>query len=259
MRRHAVVMVGLLVAASGFAVAPTSAAGTYAVTLASSRSVADVGQVAVLTGKVTGSGAGKKAVRVDVRIGDGAWKRLGTTRTKKSGKYAYRAAVTSAGTVSYRVVVPKSKTVGKGASKTVTLQTWRWLDLYDEPYLTGGGVVSRGAYETTTIGGVMPPAHTFGMGENAYLYWNVDQQCDQLVAQVGLSVGDQGSTRVVRFAQSGDDTDVSVTGGEALKGFANMAASSVSSFVVSRPDNLYAYLVTPRAHCKVNALPVASD
>jgi hypothetical protein len=252
-------MIGILFVASGLVAAPASAAGTFKVTLSSSRSVADVGQVAVLTGKVSGKGAAKKTIEIDVKVGAGAWKRLGTTTTKKTGAYSYRATVGSAGTVSYRVVVPRSKTVAKGTSKTVSLQTWRWLDLYDQPYLTGGGVVSRGAYEATTIDGVKPPAHTFGMGQNAYLYWNVAQKCDRILAQVGLSDADQGQTRAVRFALSGDTTDVNMTGGQALQGFASLATSSVDGFVVSRPDDLYAYLVLPRAHCKVNTLPVASD
>ncbi|GAA4691348.1 hypothetical protein [Nocardioides conyzicola] len=259
MHRLALAVVAVLVACSGLAVAPATAAGVYKVTLASSRSVADVGQVTVLTGKVSGRGAGKKKVGVDVSTDGSAWKRLGTTTTTKTGKYTYKAKVASAGTTSYRVVVPRSKTVGKGTSKTVALQSWRWLDLYDQPYLTGGGVVGRGAYETTTIGGGKPPAHTFAMGESSYLYWNLAQQCDQVVAQVGLGDGDQGETRTVRFEQSGDTTDVAVTGGEALKGFADLDASAANSLFVSRPDDRYAFLVLPRAHCKVNTLPVAAD
>lgn len=259
MRRHAIALVAILVAASGLAVAPASAAGTYRVTLSSSRSVADVGQVAVLTGKVSGNGAGKKTIGIDVKVGDGAWKHLGTTRTRKTGAYTYRATVTSAGTMSYRVVVPRSKTVGKATSKTVSLQTWRWLDLYDQPYLTGGGVVGRGAYETTTIGGAKPPAHTLAMGEGSYAYWNLAQECNKVLAQAGLSDSDLGSSATVRFELSGDTTDVPVTGGQPLQGFASMATSSVGGFRVSRPDDHYAYLVLPRAHCKVNQLPVAAD
>ncbi|MET3960968.1 hypothetical protein ABIE44_000902 [Marmoricola sp. OAE513] len=260
MHRRAVAALGILViTASVFIADPASAAGKYGVTLTSSRTVADVGQVTVLSGKVTGTGAGKKKVAVDVKIGAGAWKRVGTTRTTKKGKYSFKARVSSAGTVSYRVVAPKRKKVAAGTSPAVSLQAWRWLDLYDESYLSGGGVISRGVQDSVRIGGKKPAAHSFAMGGSSYLYWNLAQQCDRIVAQVGLTDGDGGETRGVRFQQDGVNTDIDVTGGEALKGFANLSASSVSSLVVARPDNLYTYLVLPRAHCKVNALPIAID
>lgn len=259
MHRLAATTIGILVATCGFVVAPASAAGTYAVTLSSSRSVADVGQTTLLQGKVGGAGAKQKLVRVDVRNGTGAWKKLGTTRTTKKGAYAFRAKVGSAGTVSYRVVAPKSKSVAQGVSKSVTLQTWRWLDLYDQPYLTEGGVVTRGVYPGLSIGGAKPATRTLGMGSGAYVYWNLDQKCDRLVAQVGMSDSDVGTTRTVRFRQAGENSDIQVTGGQGLKGFANLAASSLYSLAVSRPDDAYTYLVLPRAHCKVNVLPVAVD
>lgn len=119
--------------------------------------------------------------------------------------------------------------------------------------------MGRGAFEGTTIGGVKPPAHTFAMGQGSYLYWNLGKTCDRVVAQAGMSSSDLGTSRTVRFELGGVETNVQVVGGDPLKGFANLSTASFSSFRVSRPDASYAYLVLPRAHCRVNGLPVAVD
>lgn len=261
--RRAVVLLSLALVTGGLVAAPAvpgSAAGTFTVSLASSKTRADVGQTTTLTGKVGGKGAAGKTIALDVRVGGtGAWSRVATVRTTSTGTFRKTVRVSRAGALTYRAVAPKAGSLGTGVSKPAPLTGYRWLDLYDESYLAGGGVVGRGLPDGTTFGGKRPSSRSLSLGTDAYVYWNLSGTCDQVVAQAGATDSDTGSTRTVRFESGDGDTDYDLVGGEGLKGYADLGSAGDPSLFVRNVGVGYLYLVTPRAHCAADRLPVALD
>ncbi|MBM9459684.1 CAP domain-containing protein [Nocardioides sp. zg-536] len=141
-RTLVVVLLGAVVAA-GTLLAPGSAraggaAGTRAATAAAPAPTVDAravrkgtrlavkpnrisnGQVVRVRGKVPG---GPRKIRVQVHHGKGAWQRVATTRTRKTGTFNVRVALSVPASVSrlkVRVLAPRAKVRGKKRAAAVT-------------------------------------------------------------------------------------------------------------------------------------------
>lgn len=109
-----------------------------------------VGTAVTVSGKVSGKGAGRSRVAVQVRYGSAAWRTVATPRTTGSGAYSVKVSLAHAGSVQLRTVKSASKFRRAGASRAVTLLASRWIDLTTAPSLYMG---MGPAHHGVTIGG----------------------------------------------------------------------------------------------------------
>lgn len=254
----------LLVPAAGaivvaaLTVAPAQAA-TYAVSITASKTNADVGTRFTVSGKVTGKSSASKSIAIQRRTGSAAWRTLTTVKTTSKGTYRRAITVRQAGAQQYRVVAPASRSTKRGASQAVTVTGWTWLDLYDESYLSSGGILTRGYYGQ--LNGRTPPAHTFTMaGGSTRIYWNLGSLCDSVHASV--EVPNHGPTsESFTIGRGGDDDVFTLTAGQSRS--LDWDSTGAYSFTVNHTNGStsgnYVALLTPKAHCSAARLPLAYD
>lgn len=254
-----VATVALLVATTALA-APAEAA-SYGVSLTLSRTKADVGKTLTASGKVTGSKAAKKLLTVQRRVGTGSWRKVGTVRTTSKGAFSYAYRVRATGAQSLRVVAPATGSTKLGVSAARAFTGFTWVDLYDAPYQSGGNAVVRGPVAGWTVEGRTPPAHTLGIGSDAYVYWNLDGRCDAWRADVAVPDGNPFTSSTISFSAS-ENVSLSPTSEAPVTHYLDTQLSAVNGLTARRVESNMGglvYLMTPEAHCSTSTLPVAFD
>jgi hypothetical protein len=265
-RSIAATVVGPLVATVALVVATTALAApaeaaSFGVSLTLSRTKADVGKTLTASGKVTGSKAGKKLLTVQRRVGTGAWRKVGTTRTTSKGAFSYAYRVRSTGAQSLRVVAPATGSTKLGVSPARAFTGFTWVDLYDAPYQSGGDAVVRGPVTGWTVEGRKPPAHTLGLTSDAYVYWNVDSRCDAWRTDVAVPDGNPGSSFTVKLS-AWQTTVLTPTSEAPVIHHLDTQLTGLNGLNVRRDESSMGgvvYLMTPQAHCSTSTLPVAFD
>lgn len=228
---------------------------TYRVSIKIGKTSADVGQVITLAGRVKGPKARKKRLVVQRKVGSGAWRAVKKVRTNKKGRYSTKVKVAVVGQQHLRVVAPRSKKARKGVSSRRGYVGWRWIDLTTQPSLMEGNTAIRGA--VTIAGKHYAKAITF---DDTGLFFNATGACDTFRSTIGVVDGEGPVGTALALTYPGDDgdagerrTEVALTGGAAPKAF-RTSLSGVRLFafgvVVGRGT-----VVSPEAHCTVNALP----
>ena len=100
--------------------APVSTTVRYAVTAKASAAKVAVGTPVTITGTVSPTSAGT-AVSVQRRSASGAWRDVATTTTGAGGSVSVTVKPTVAGETSYRLLVPASGAIAKGASARLVI------------------------------------------------------------------------------------------------------------------------------------------
>jgi len=244
-------------AASALSLVPAEAAQpakAYTAFISSSTAKADVGKTFTLTGTIGGTGAGKKTVIIERKVGSADWKKLTTVKTTTKGTFSKKITVKSVGRKKYRVVAPSSASRATGRSAPAIVTGYAWLDLYDQSYLSDGTVV-RGWIGT--LNGRTPPAHTFALSGDSLLYWNTQKLCDKMSG--ALELRDDGiPPQTVRVEAGATSSDVVVAAGTSVP----LPTSLVDAFgirIQRTNGDSYLALTTPKAHCSVTSLPIAFD
>lgn len=244
-------------AASALSLVPAEAAPpvkAFTASISTSTAKADVGKTFTLTGTIGGTGAGKKTVIIERKVGSADWKKLTTVKTTAKGTFSKKITVKSVGRKKYRVVAPRSASRATGRSAPAIVTGYAWLDLYDQSYLSDG-VVIRGW--DGDLNGRTAPAHTFALSGDSLLYWNTQELCDAMSG--GLELRNDGTpTQTVKVEAGATSSDVNVGAGTSVP----LPSSLVDAFgirVQRTNGSGYLALTTPKAHCSVTALPLASD
>lgn len=244
--------------------APAQAA-TYAVTV-SAPAQADSGALFKVTGKVTGSGAGKKTLKIQRKIGSGPWKTISTVTTTKTGSYTRSVKMASVGQKKYRVVAPAQGRVKQGLSPTRTVTGFTWLTLVGQSHLSRGytnwDVTARVA-ETSYPRSVQYA--TYGSEGDSFDDFNLAGKCDRL--RFGLGLDDRSysesaqSFSVLGFSDFGGFTQYFATDGASSthERYDKTIAGGITTlrFSASLSGGAVVALTTPKAHCSVSALPTS--
>ena len=258
MFRHLVAGAAGIAAVAALTVAPAEAAA-YGVTLTASTVKADVNTTFKLSGKVTGSGAGRKSIIVQRKIGSAAWKNYSTITTRQTGTYSKAFTMASVGAKSFRVLVPKSGKLTTGTSNTVEVTGYTWLALVNQPlqhYGTGAfNVVGRVNGETYAKSIVM-------YGEGGY-YFDVDSKCDRVSLGFGLDERTSGSLEQpfsAGFADSNGTTVLADNTADIALAKIDQPLTPSAEFLYFGRDtevgsNKYVAVTTPKVHCTVTQLP----
>lgn len=257
------VLAALALVAGSVALAAPAKAATYGVTLTASHAQRDVGQKLTLSGKVSGAKAAGKKLAVQRRVGTGAWRTIATPRTTKTRTFSSRVTVSRTGTQQYRVVAPAAGSTQRGVSPARTVTGWTWLDLYDESYYSSGGV-QRGW--VGTVNGGTPPRETLGLyssdgnaGSHGFVGWRSEGQCDRVTAAIGMSDGDS-TAKYVRLEAGGPAQLLEVQPSEITK--VDVPLVDDAGFSLRRFEGSgggYVVVESPRAHCRVDRMPIAYD
>ena len=250
MLRRTTLAAALVAAAATFLVAPPAQAASYVVSLSADALNADVGEKVTLSGKVGGTGAVGRTVYLQRRSSNGAWGTVATTTTNGARAYSKAVTIPAAGTNAYRAVVNASSTLGRGTSVTRFVTGYTWVDLHAAAYASDG-FVQRGWHGQ--LNGRIPPRQTFGLSGDAWLYWDVDGLCDQVLGTLEQPSGASPTTVTV-----GAGTSTAYTVGATPRAI-DLPLTGVGSLTVSRDGGGYVALISPRAHCSAATLPIAYD
>ena len=255
---HRIIATSLVtaVAATALTVAPAQAA-SYAVTLKTSRTKADVGTTFTLSGKVTGKSSGAKTLTVQRKIGSAAWTKLTTVKTTSTGAYSKAITAKSTGAKAYRVVAPKSGSTGSGTSPSVTVTGYTWLYLADQPVTAVGGAVVD---TPRRIDGKTYKKSIVLFGGSSLVAWNLQQQCDQVTSAVTVDPKFSGpnpqSTTTEIGSTSGTLASAVAQLGSASPLAANATGVGYLGFQVDGDDETTSPvdILSPRAHCSTTQL-----
>ena len=239
-------------------VAPAQAA-SYAVSIKTSRTQADVGGRFTLSGQVTGRGSGGKTVYIQRRTGSGGWSNVTTTKTSSKGTYKRQLGVTSVGAKQYRVVATATSTVGRGESPAVTVTGFTWLYLADQPTTANGAIVDV----PVTVGGATYRKSLVLLDDFAAV-WNLDGQCDVVTSRVAIdqrAASDAPSSVIVgmdTFEKSVVRTATAVKNATAGLNAATTGVTGMTIGVRSGESSQTTPpidVLTPKAHCSTTQLP----
>lgn len=266
MPRPTLVVALAAVATGAVLAAPPAQAAGYSATITLSAAKADVGKKITATGKVSGKGSAHKTVKLQYRNASGAWSSVKTLTTSSKGTYKASFTVRAAGARALRLAVPAKGTVKKGYSSAAAFTGWRWLDLYDESYLSDGFII-RGWDRNIggTVNGGTPPRETFVMysenaddGKHAFISWRSNQACDRLTGAAGARDSDD-DTKHVRV-EGAETKRLEVVPSEMTPIDQSLVGQTTFTLRRQATDG-GGYLVVerPRAHCSVDVLPISYD
>lgn len=252
-------LVGGLVLALG---SPAEAAKKrpYVVTVSAIASKADVGQTLTFSGKVTGRLAAKKSVRLQRRVGTGAWVNAASTRTTRKGTYTLRTKVATAGTQSFRVYAPPSRKARAGVSVARSIVGWRWLYfaqqsvqitsygndssnwIYSGTFATADGLRHPNSYRLN-----LNPGNSVGI--NA-----LPDGCDRLAATISTPASSGPVRLVVNAVSPAQDLVLSAGANQLLNLPLNPAYYEAGLWLRATGPIAEPVVAEPRMHCSVNAL-----
>ncbi|WP_313406711.1 hypothetical protein [Aeromicrobium sp.] len=253
-------VVGLIASIAPATAAEAAKKPVYKVSIKIGKTSADVHQNITVVGRVKGPKAAKKRLVVQRKVGAGKWTNVRKVRTNKVGRYATKVKVATAGQQYLRVVAPKSKKARAGVSSRRGYVGWRWLDLTVQPSQTEGDGAVKGP--ATIAGTTYPKAITF---ENTGTYFNTAGVCDIFKSTAGVVDGGTPSGTVLALMASdyqlGSETDpretsLELTAGQAPQPF-RASLRDTRLFAFGSVNGRIA-VVSPLAHCTVNALPAPS-
>ena len=244
------------IAATALTVAPAQAA-SYAVTLTTSKQKVDVGRKFTLSGKVTGKSASAKTLRIQRKVGSGAWSTLTTVKTTSKGSYSRAVTARSTGATAYRVVAPKAGSTAQGTSPSVTVTGYTWLYLADQPVTAVGGAVVD---TPRTIGGKTYKKSIVLFGGSSLVAWNFQQQCDQVTSAVTVDPKFSGSNPQSTSTEIGSTSGTLASAVAQLGSASPLAANATGvgylGFQVDGDDETTSPvdILSPRAHCSTTQL-----
>ncbi|MET3961753.1 hypothetical protein ABIE44_001687 [Marmoricola sp. OAE513] len=188
MRKTLLVVLTTLALVLGFATLADAATAkkSFKVSIKSNVATSQAGRFIVISGKVSGPGAGGKKVKIQRQYIGGAWTNVATVVTKKSGKYKAVVETPQGGTTSFRAIKAKSSARKAGVSATKALPVYKWLYLDHEPPAHGGNDYQAGLAET--ISGVNYP-HSFRFTQgSSYLQYKTAGLCTTFTTRADYNV-----------------------------------------------------------------------
>lgn len=173
-----------------------------------------------LTGKIKPKTfKGRKIVIEQLRKGDNKWKRTGTVKVKKSGKFVFKEVPTTAVSRQYRAVLPKTRRNRMVVSSPVSITMWEWKGVDKLAYARGDGMMSYGS----SVAGVPAPnslVQFSSVGATpATIEYNLYKVCTQMKTDLALS----------------DHSAVGTTNGRVLLDGVQKATASVSTLGAKAP------------------------
>ena len=194
--RYALAGLGLVLAATLTAPAATADQSaperreSYRPTLEASKATVVAGSKVVLSGKVRPATEGG-TVLLQKRIEGRKWAVEKKLTMNRRGAFRYTDRPTTAGTRSYRVVVPGAGPMRTGRSKPVEVTVLRWSRLISVEAREAQGTTWGGS---VSIGGKRYADSVVSMRDvaNGSMDWNLDPSCTSL--RVRLGAGDDGDT-----------------------------------------------------------------
>jgi hypothetical protein len=258
-----VVLVAALAASAATVAAPAQAAKPkFVVTAAVSATNVDVGQKIKVSGAVRGSGAAKKTVRLERRVGRTAWKTVASAKTNSKGKYAFAYALRQAGAQSFRVVAPKNRKRATGASPARTVTGWRWLDLTREPWSTSVWAVAEGGasvglyatnHRSERVGIRMSPGEAASAG--VQVGWRL-RGCKTFKATFGIENRWNLTAHLEVASKIGASDESVVTAASDVTVLRALDPDDYVAVQLTNPTAVYSALImsTPRAHCSADKL-----
>lgn len=234
--------------------AVTEKAGKYKVTIKISKKelVANQGKVKI-TGRVTPKASGK-VIQLQQQVRNRRWKDAGKTKVKANGTYKFVDKPSNEGVRHYRVVVPASKGISKGVSKSVTLTVWKWKRLAWDLYQSASDNVE---YMSTAVN-----AENYGQslvtkekGKPGYVEFTLGGKCRKIRFATALTDGSTtGATGQATFSVDGTQqlsTALSIGMTPTFSEFDVWDVSRVRFDLANSADPVgQAAIITPQALCQ---------
>lgn len=231
-----------------------------------------VGTAVTVSGKVSGKGAGRSKVAVQVRYGSAAWRTVATPRTTRSGAYSVKVSLAHAGNVQLRTVKSASKFRRAGASRAVTLLASRWIDLTQAPSATYSAGLNR---HSVLMGGKRYTTSFQSWLGGMYLQVRPDGKCSTFEFTTGFADADLAAvdpdTRVsgaVGSAQTPSDPvallhEFEVGSGAPAKQTVDVTGKNLVLMEIgindSAGDEPRTVIAEPRMLCTTDGLPEIGD
>jgi hypothetical protein len=191
------------VPAAGAEVAARAASPfTVKASISSNTAVADQ-DVLKVTGKVSPKAAGKKVILEQRMEKKTKWRKTGTAKTKKNGRFVLKDDPSTAGVRYYRVVKPASGKNKQGTSKELKVTVYKWEKL---AYRVPGPKLNIDDNFGTNIGAeyFSGSLTTKTPGSPAYVEYTLGRKCLSLQATYALTDGSaSGSTGTVALTVDG--------------------------------------------------------
>lgn len=166
-------------------------------------------------GRVTPRAAGQKVV-LQQRVGDNPrWRRTGTAKIKRNGRYVLEDRPTTPGAREYRVLKPGSRGIKKGWSKPVAVEVYRWQKLASRRVGPSENISTTSVYigaglATRSLVNIEP-------GVPASVEYTLGRKCVQLRARYALT--DQSAT--------GSSGEISVSADGAVRTTHSLAVGTI--------------------------------
>ncbi|KRF36677.1 hypothetical protein [Nocardioides sp. Soil805] len=225
-------------------------APSYTVQAKANKEVVTVGEdVVKVRGKVTPRAAGSKVVLQQRLEGKKKWAVSSKGKIKRNGTYLLKDEPSVAGTREYRVLKPAGQGIGKGTSKVLEVQVYRWEDLARR---SAGASANVTTYFTASIGtkAYAPSIVPFQPGAPAYVEYTLGRLCTGLRTTYALDdASESGATGAVKLIVDGAtkvdqglvvgqvvESTTDLTGAFRLRYELTSAASPVSRPVVGTPE-----------------------
>ncbi len=251
MRRTTLALGLATVVAGAVLTAAPAQAATYGVTLAASKSTADVGKKVTLTGKVTGKGSAKKSVVIQRKTAN-AWKTITTTKTSSKSTYSKAITIRSTGAGVYRVAAKKAGKTTTGYSPSRTVVGYRWLRLADQPLLANGQVFNN------TTARVLEKRYSRSIELSSFdnmssVTWRLSGLCDRSDVGAALNNSSLGSEQLDVSTDDGGTSVNALAGSIQPLNVVTTASEFVEYSITNADYNVL--LIAPRIHCSADRLP----
>ncbi|WP_457205196.1 hypothetical protein [Nocardioides sp. P5_C9_2] len=179
-------------------------AAAYTVKARANKDVVTVGEdVVKVRGKVTPRAAGAKVVLQQRLEGKKKWAVSSKGKVKRNGTYLLTDQPSVPGTREYRVLKPSGKGIGKGTSKVLPVEVYRWEPLARR---SPGAVENARGFATVTVGTktYYPSLAITTPGTPAYIEFTLGRLCTDLRATYALEdASASGSSGAVRLLVDG--------------------------------------------------------
>ncbi|MET3961752.1 hypothetical protein ABIE44_001686 [Marmoricola sp. OAE513] len=265
MRKTLLVALTTLALVLGFATLADAATAkkSFKVSIKSNVATSQAGRFIVISGKVSGPGAGGKKVKIQRQYIGGAWTNVATVVTKKSGKYKAVVETPQGGTTSFRVIKAKSSARKAGVSATKALPVYKWLYLDHEPVNSFSSDYQAGLVQQID-GKTYAHSYRFSAG-NSYLAFKLSGLCTTFTTRADYNVFsgpqpvDTYTLKTIAQKSSGPAIQKSVV----VSLFTPVTASQSLVGVRTLGVNLeslnaapyYAVLGDPKVYCNAEHLP----
>ncbi|MET3961751.1 hypothetical protein ABIE44_001685 [Marmoricola sp. OAE513] len=263
MRKSLVVVLTTLALVLGFGTLADAATAkkSFKVSIKSNVAVSQAGRFIVISGKVSGPGAGGKKVKVQRQYIGGAWITVATVTTKKSGKYKAVVETPRGGTTSFRALKAKSSARKAGVSATKALPVYQWLDLATQP-----GQLNNTFPVQEQVGGTLYE-HAFSFSQGGGMAYRPSGLCTEFATRFGYKttgqppVADDANLELTRIQTNpapSISTSTSVSTGNAVTFTSSLAGTKYLTIEVTSiagGGSYFAALGDPKVYCNASTLP----